>query len=364
MKDIEERLYIIGITFDKPDEEEIERQRENLEEPDKFTPRYLITYLSPIPSAQTEGGGEEETYSTRSITTVTPDEGSRQMATRIDKDLFFGHAKLVLFGEEILKDKKVVMEMLDYLHRNQKYNWNVLVGVVQGNAKDAFSINPKGIAELVPYITGIMQNRPETSKVADVTLSQLAADMGDDGTMALPKVIVAPDEIKVEGAAVIKDYTLLDYLSGVEGRATMFLKGTLEGGSVIVEYKNELIPYVIVNAGVKNELKTTEEGLQLSYAIETEGQLDEGIYGGDFVTDENIKDIEEQVEREIVEDCMRVIEKLQKELRVDVIYADSYIMKYHPKIWEQIEDDYSEYFQEMDIRVTADVKIRGAGVVK
>ena len=355
----------MGVAIDKPNKEEVNRQRQVLEEPENFTPRYLITYLSPIPKAKIgEEGGGEESYFTRSTTAITLDEGARQISTRMDKKLFFGQSKLVLFGEEILEDKIVVKEMIDYIQRNQDYNWHILVGVVQGKAQDALNIKPKGSFGVVPYITGIMEGRQETSRVADVTLKQFMVNLGDDGIVALPKVVVAPDEVKVEGAAILKDFTLLGYLSGLEGRSVMFLKGTIKGGSVVIRFKNEFIPYNIVNADVKKELKIVDGNLQLTYSIETEGQLNEGIYGRDFATDKNIKTIENAIEEEIVRDCNRVIKRLQKELKVDIIYGDKYIHNYHPKIWNGIKDNYLEVFQEMDIIVEADVKIRRTGVIK
>lgn len=365
MMDIEKRLFVMGVAIDKPNKEEVNRQRQVLEEPENFTPRYLITYLSPVPKAKIgEEGGGEGSYFTKSTTAITMDEGARQISTRIDKKLFFGQSKLVLFGEEILEDKNVVKEMIDYLQRNQDYNWHILVGVVEGKAQDALNIKPKGAKGVVSYITGIMEGRQETSRVADVSLKQFIVNLGDDGIVALPKVVVAANEVKVEGAAILKDFTLLGYLSGLEGRSIMFLKGTIKGGSVVIKFQNEFIPYNIVNADVKKKLKVTEEGLQLTYSIETEGQLNEGIYGRDFVSDKNIKAIEKAIEEEIVKDCSRVIKRLQKELKVDVIYGDKYIHNYHPKIWNEIKDNYLEVFQDMDIIVEADVKIRRTGIIK
>ena len=85
MKDIEERLYVSGVAFDEPDPAEVERQRAILEEPDVFAPEFLVTYVSPVPTAQI--GGVVKLCS-QSITAVTPDEAERQMANRINLDLF------------------------------------------------------------------------------------------------------------------------------------------------------------------------------------------------------------------------------------------------------------------------------------
>lgn len=363
MMDIEEHNYVSGIAFDNPEQEDVEKQRQNLEEAELFTPRYSIAYIIPLPAAMTGEGGEE-THFTKSITAVNPDEAERQMATRLNKDLYFGHTDLVLFGKDFLKDPDKVKEAMDYLHRNQEFNWNLFVGMVEGKAKDAFNIKPTGVPHLVEYIRGIMENRPQTSKVADVSLDQMMVDMGEDGTMALPKVVVSKDEVKVEGAALIKDFQLQGYFTGNEARSIMFLKETIEGGGVVTKYRDMRIPYTIVNADVQKEFTTTEEGLQMTYTIETEGQLDQGIHGEDFLDDKVVSEIESQVEKEITEDCMDVIQKLQEKYQADVIYAGDYINKYHPKIWDQVEKDWNQEFSDMEIKVEAEVHIRRTGVVK
>lgn len=363
MMDIEERNYVSGIAFDNPEQEDVEMQRQNLEEAELFTPRYSIAYIIPLPAAMAGEGGEE-THFTKSITAVNPDEAERQMATRLNRDLYFGHTDLVLFGEEFLKNPDKVKEAMDYLHRNQEFNWNLFVGVVEGEAKDAFAVKSTAMINLVEYIRGIMENRPQTSKVADVSLDQMMVDMGDDGTMALPKVIVSKDEVKVEGAALIKDFQFHGYFSGNEARSIMFLKGTIEGGGVVTKYKDLYMPYTIVNADVQKEFTATEEGLQMTYIIDSEGQLDQGIYGEDFLDDKGIREMEAQVKKEIIEDCMDVIQKLQEEHQADVIYAGDYIQKYHPKIWDQVKKDWNQEFSDMEIKVEAEVHIRRTGVVK
>lgn len=364
MMDIEEHNYVSGIAFDEPEKKDVERQRQNLEEAELFTPRYSITYIAPIPATMVGEGSGEEQFNAKSITAVNPDEAERQMATRTNRDLYFGYTDLVLFGEKLLKEPDKVKELMDYLHRNQEFNWDLLVGVVEGEAKDAFSIKPVAVSNLVKYIRGIMENRPVTSKVADVSLDQMMVDMGDDGTMALPRVTVSKDEVKVEGAALIKDFQLQDYFTGNEARSIIFLKGTMEGGGIVVRYRDRYIPYTIVNASTKQELITTEEGLQMTYTIESEGQLDQGIYGENFLDNKVIRGIESEVEKEIVKDCTAILEELQEDYQADVIYAGDYIRKYHPKIWSQVKDDWDQEFSEMDIRVEAEVEIRRTGVVK
>ena len=43
---------------------------------------------------------------------------------------------------------------------------------------------------IVPYITGIMESRQETSRVADVTLKQFIVNLGHEGIVALPLSLI------------------------------------------------------------------------------------------------------------------------------------------------------------------------------
>lgn len=363
MINIEENDFISGIAIDEPDPKVVAEQRARLKEPELFTPRYSVTYLSPIPSALTEKGGGKA-YDTKSITGPSPNELEREMVTRAPKRLNFSHTELVLIGEKIFKDPEKIKESMDYLQRNQRFNWNILVGVVDGRAGDAFNIENPVIKNPASYLTDIMRNRRLSSRVADVTLTQMTVDMGEDGTMALPKVILAKDELKVEGAAVIKDFTLAGYISGTQSRDVMFLKGTIEGGNIFINYGDFSLPYIIKDAKVKKDLKVTDEGLQLTYRIQSEGELEQGIYGENFFDDKAVRKIESRVEKELAKDCMNTIRLLQNKYHADIIYAGDYIRKYHPKIWKQIEGDWETVFSEMDFRVETDIHIRRAGVVK
>lgn len=363
-KDIEKRAFILGITFDKVDSEVAQEQIKKLGEPELYAPRFTITYVHPLPKVVIGEGIGEDTFTTKSITASIAKEAEKEMATRTNLELFFGHTDLVLFGEEVLNEKKDVREILDYLHRNKSINWNVNVAVVEGKAKDIFKIKPKEAPLLAPYMVGIMENKAQNSKIGKVTLKQMFSDMEGKGTMLLPRMKGDQDEVKIEGAALIKDFTLRGYLTGQQARSFMFLKGIIQGGSMVTRYENVLIPYTIVNAQVKKEVKTTKNGLEFVFKIESEGQLEEGIYGEELLNDTHIKEIEKLVEEEIKKDSEELIGKLQGEYKTDVIDVGNTIKKFHPKIWKQVESNWDEIFCKMDIKTQVKVNIRRVGAVK
>ena len=363
-QDIEERALVLGIAFDKPPEEELARQRENASEPEHFSPRYSITYIHPLASTVVGKGAGEDTFSSMTITTRSPKEAEREMNTRIDLQLFFGHTDLILFGEDVLKNEEYMKEMMDYLHRNQNINWDAKVAVVQGRAKDVFEMKPTGANLLVPYVVGIMENRRVSSRVSHVTLTQMLTELGQRGTVVLPKINLGKDEVKVEGAAIIQNFKFRGYFTGQEARSLMFLKGTLQGGGIVTKYEDTLISYTIGNSKLEKKLKTTEDGLQMIFKLRTEGQLDEGTYNLDLMDDKLIKTMEKSVAEEITKDAMETIKKLQREYKADVIRVGSYIQKFHPKIWKQVEKDWEEVFSSMDIQVQTDARIRRVGVVE
>src|SRR5699024_8550703 len=138
-----------------------------------------------------------------------------------------------------------------------------------GEAKEAFNIQPPGVNHLVEYITGIMENEEETDRVSNLNLNATFSRIGRKGNVVLPRVVVGEEDIKVEGAAHIKNFAFHHYLSGTEARGLRFLKGTLKGGMIMAKYQEIFIPYTIVNAEKQTEINVTEEGIDAVYTIET-----------------------------------------------------------------------------------------------
>lgn len=60
----------------------------------------------------------------------------------------------------------------------------------------------------------------------------------------------------------------------------------------------------------------------------------------------------------------KTVKKLQSDLNADLIGTADYLYKFHPNMWQEIEDDYDDIFPDIDIEVDINVEIRRRGLVK
>ncbi|MGN7940301.1 Ger(x)C family spore germination protein [Virgibacillus sp. 6R] len=110
-KDIDKRIFVLSIGIDHSD---------NDEKP------YKITLKLAVPSGSIKETGAKYTYLTKESESIAS--AVRLLKSHVDKELDFGHAKVIVFGEEILNHD--MNEVIDFFVRRrdiQKISW-VAVG--------------------------------------------------------------------------------------------------------------------------------------------------------------------------------------------------------------------------------------------
>lgn len=126
-KDIDKNVFVSMIGIDKSDEED---------KPFKVT---LKLY---VPTSSFKQAPEPEySYLTQSGETLS--EAIRLMESYTDKDLEFGHAKLIIIGEELLKENKT-NEVLDFLLRRPDIQMIAWIAVGRPSAEEIVKMVSQG----------------------------------------------------------------------------------------------------------------------------------------------------------------------------------------------------------------------------
>ncbi|WP_400194494.1 Ger(x)C family spore germination protein [Lysinibacillus telephonicus] len=126
-KDIDKDVFVSMIGIDKSDEG------------DK---PYKITLKLYVPTSSFKQSPEPQ-YSYITQTGETISEAIRILETYSDKELEFGHAKLVVIGEELLKENKA-SEVLDFLLRRPDIQMISWIAVGRPSAEEIVKMVPQG----------------------------------------------------------------------------------------------------------------------------------------------------------------------------------------------------------------------------
>ena len=353
--EIEDRLFVLSIGVDSVELAEKKASKD----------KYTLSFVSPVVDQIKEGPGPAfRTYKTVDSSIIM---SLSQLLERFSKKQYFGHTRNIFFGEDVLKDEKLLKEILDGISRYHEFHNSMYAYIVPGRAEEVFKVKPMYDKLLAPYIAGIIENSDYTSKVIKLTLSEMAIMLENQkGGLVIPRINPGKEEVKISGAGVLKDYKLIGYLDDQETSVYNWLTDKAKGGDIAVEYKGISTVFRHFDFDRKIELSKVENGnIYLNYIMETEGSIEEFMIGKEILDNVLLKEISREVEKRIENEGEKLIKKFQQEFKADLIGARDYLSKYQPKLYKTIEKDYEKFFTDsMVIEVTANVNIRRVGLIK
>ena len=353
--EIEDRLFVLSIGVDSAEAAEQQVSED----------KYTLSFVSPVVDQIKEGPGPAfHTYKTVDNSIIM---SLSQLLERFSKKQFFGHTRNIFFGEDILKDEKLLKEILDGISRFHEFHNSMYAYFVPGRAEEVFKVKPMYDKLLAPYIAGIIENSDYTSKIIKLTLSEMIIMLeNQEGCLVIPRINPGKEEVKINGAGVLKNYKLIGYLGDQETSVYNWLTNKVRGGDIAIEYNNISTVFRHFTFDRKIELSKVENGnIYLNYKMETEGSIEEYMIGKEIMDNALLKEISREVEKRIEDESEKLIKKFQQEFKADLIGARDYLSKYQPKLYKTIEKDYEKFFTDsMVIEVTANVNIRRVGLIK
>ena len=368
--EIDRRNFISTIAIDVGEDisKEKELKKLNLVEPfagidvKKISVTYGFPDMSMI--GETKSGSALEKYINTQAYSME-DAYSEAMA-KSSRDIYLGHTKLLILSSNILKYKDTVKEIVDYLERNPSINRMIQVVVSDGVAEDYVKFKPKTENSTQYYISGLMDNSERNSRIMSMTLNELLILLSENGNALLPTVSLdkVKSELKLSGAAIIKDYELKGYFTPIELINIQLLSGKFKAGKKAIYMDGHPVDYII--DGYKRKMRVVEEGnkLVIKVDISLEGQVGEYYVGKKIFDESELKKIQNAFNSSISEDCEKTMKLAIKEFEIDPFGAREYIQKFKPSLWNKIEKDWKEKYKNASVNVTVDTKIRRIGATE
>lgn len=353
--EIEDRLFVLAIGVDKT-------QKEEMKSPEDV---YTLSFVSPIASKVKEGEGPS--FGVYRTVDNSPISALTKLLERFSQKQYFGHSRGVIFGEELLKDEKLLKGVLDGMGRYHELHGSMYAFAVPGRAEEVFNVEPLFDRLIGPYIYGLADNSAYVSRIYKLTLGELITKIKNHkGNVIIPRMTATKEELKANGAVVIKDYKLIGYLGDDEVSTFNWITNDAEGGIITVEFRDIAVAFMHYRFGRRIKLDKVEKGkIYLTYEMEIEGSVEEYKLGSNLMDTEILMEIEKEIEKKMVERSEKLIKKFQEEYKVDLIGAGDYLSKFHPRIYKTIEKDYERYFQEnIIINVISEVRIRRIGLIR
>jgi spore germination protein KC len=322
-----------------------------------------------IGSGQMGGtGGDKEETIIRSGTGVTIADAIAQLQERLPRRLFWGHMKIVIFGEQAAKVG--IREHLDFLirHPQTRTRCNVFVG--KGSAKSMLELIPPIEQSASEVLREMAESRTLMRKTAKETLQTLNSEAE---TVLLPMVKVLPPpkgkkEIEtipfIYSTAVFKKDRMIGQIDDYITRGVLWIRDEIKLAHVTARVPGERGNITSRMIRAHTDITPKHEKGRWKIIVNVTSEHDIILNGTklDLLSERNIQRIETELEKDIKRRMRSALDQLQKDMKVDVFgFADA-IHKKYPSRWRHLKKRWNDVFPDLPVELNITVKVRRPGM--
>jgi spore germination protein KC len=351
--EIEDHAFILGIGIDKA------------ERPDTIKVTFQIALTQAF-------GGEasSDTDAVWNVEVMAEDMRGAQaeLLKTVNLQPTLEHCQILLFGEAYARQG--LKENLDYFFRNPRARLRTTVAVVQGEASNALEIQPKTTKTSARYLRDIiMTNGKDNFEINQYNdIASIERNTFRGSSITLPRIIPGDDKVIVTGAAAFnEEYKLTGWYSGEEAEGIAWIRGDFQRGSISIRTPDTLgsiaVLYVFhATSSLKPEFRDGQ--LIAKNNINIEGDIIEFKKRVHGITLKELNHLEELFEKEIGKKIRHGFLKARDEFKQDHIEFDNKVMNYFPRYWEEHHDEWNGIFQNVDLDLKVNVRIRRMGDIR
>ncbi len=275
--------------------------------------------------------------------------------------------QVIILGEDVVKDKESIKTLFDEIERSPQINRRVKLIVAKGKAADIINLNIEDNPLIGRYISDFLIKLKTLSLQTTFSFDEVALNMKGVGNTLIPCVEIKNDRLAIDGAAVIKDYQLIDYIDHSENSILSVLtKNGISGMTRINTYVNDIpITVNVEDAVISRRIKLKDDKLVVNFYVTIICNISSydmtKTDGSDIVF---INKLSNEVNSVVSNKIKNLIEKMQMDFEMDLLQIKEYLIKYKKTDYEKIKNRYDEVIKDADISVDLKVKINNSGMVR
>lgn len=319
------------------------------------------------------GGGAEKGFFAISAKGRTISEALRNIQTKLPREAFFGHRRVIFLSEDIAK--RGLKKELDIFNRDPETSLRTDVFVVKGaKSKEVLTLaNP---LEKSPIIAALKEHRQSGGRGDTVYLKFLIAANRDGIRPSIPAIEItntidgkkggsgSHKVLRLAGLSIFdKTLKMRGFLTNEENRDMLWVMGTLSKYTITIKKKGGEASLNLVNIQSKIKPKFDKNNkLSFTVTLIGKGTLTESNTGLDVQHTKILRSLEKDFENQAQKLVQQTIEKVQKEYRIDIFGFGETVHRKNPARWKTLKNNWDQTFSETKIAVKADIKIKRIGM--
>jgi Ger(x)C family germination protein len=368
--EIDERAFVLGAAIDLVPRSETRIEpmpgqvplRDNIYEMTVEIP--IVSQMAGSSGGAGGGGGDGMPHIVVSSTGADISEINRAITHRSNRVLFYGHQKVLIFGEELAR--KGIRPLLDFFERDPEPNKRTKILIAEGEGKDVLKSEPKLARAASLYIYEIMEHERYSSRFPNSTIGRVISQLREDGNTLIARVRGTKEGMVIGGSAVIKEWKMVGWLGELETTSALLILGEMKGGMITIDDPRNQCDISLRINEIRRKLTSRVQGddVTIIMEIEAEGDIVENMAPTTAFSRETVDIVEAGVARLIEENIHSVVRKVQEDFNVDIFQFNRLLAIKDPKAWEALSPRWDEIFPNVKVEVDVNVKVRRFGIVR
>ncbi|MEW6624503.1 MAG: Ger(x)C family spore germination protein [Bacillota bacterium] len=358
--ELNERAFVMGVGVDKGENDTV-----------KLTVQILLPEKVGVPSAGAVGSDSEKPVWVVTSTGHTIFDAVRNFVMQSGRKLFWQYNKIIIIGEEAAWEG--ILPILDFFARDHEIRLDNKVLVARGKALDILNTDHELEPMSAVSIKDMVEGKKAIGTIVDVTLFDIMGRLTSKSMASIASRIEllgseAEDEkkLRVTGAAVFREDKLAGFLNKPETRGLNWVLGEVVSGIIVVisplnPQENASIEIIRAGSKVKPEFK--DGYFLITVEVNMEGNLGEQQSRVNLVEPERWASLERRAAEVIENEIKAALEKAQKEYKTDIFGFGEAIYRKFPSQWKQIENVWEDLFEQLEIDLKINVKLRRTGII-
>jgi len=298
-------------------------------------------------------------------------EAVQMMQTKMSREIFRGHQRVILIGEKLAKNG--LAPVLDAYSRDPDIRLRADALVVKGNTAKEF-LKASIPLEAIPAL-GALKEHMQIEALGDTSLLNfLIAGTSDGITPILPVIKLnmshKKDENEVKGFQIVggaifnNDLKLVGYLNMQEWLATLWIVNRLSKQTITATASKGNGSASLYMTKIKRKIIPTIKGatIKCDVVFSGEGTIQENNTNLDLSQPKNLTFLERVMEKQSEKQALQTIKKVQKQYGTDIFgFGESLHQKY-PSEWKGLKKNWSKQFRKVQVSVHAKLTIRRVGL--
>jgi spore germination protein KC len=298
-------------------------------------------------------------------------EAARIAVTKEGKRIYWSHAKVVIFSEEIARED--IVKYLDFLFRDAEAREDTWLLISREKTAGEILQSKGMLKPMVSFeIDDTMRSQKAISRFPFVEMYEFFDRLFyKQVSPILPAVhLVEQHDEKtpqVGGTAVFKDKKLIGFLNDDDTKLMLWLRNEVKGGLIIIKNAagtKENVTLEIYKSKTKITPVIQDGVLKMKAEIDLDVSIGEIMGSTDFISSTGKQKLAKASENQLEEEIKKMYTLVRDKYNADVFGFGRRVEMKMPDVWSQIKNDWDGFFAELELDLNVNVNIRGSATTR